>query len=462
MGNELLAMLLETSLAGSAAIALIAASRGWIARRFGARSAYALWSAVPTAMIAVLLPARSGEPVLSLQMRVGLLQPALVESAVQPAQETWLAALWLAGAGIAAVFYSVQQRRFVSRLGRVRRYADGVYQAEVRGGLPAAIGVLRPRIVLPSDFDLRYSEQERRLVLQHEREHLRRGDLWVNAVLASIRCLYWFNPLVHLAAQRVRRDQELACDQAVIARFPRQRRAYGGAMLKTQLAVDPFPLACHWGGQHLLKERIAMLKLPLPSRRRKKAGALLAISLALASATAAWAMQPPQADASSAKRPAESVAAITDVVALRTQAPPYPDGVAKQGVSGQVLLKILVGIDGKPKEVQVEKAEPAGVFDAASVAAAKQWIFVPQRVGGKPVEGWIRVPIYFDAEREPADASLPGTATDAEASRYDWVSFAGEANGDLVRQMECDSIRVPEPGSRRFSCGNLGAMENAR
>lgn len=419
MSNELLTALFESTLTGSTTIALVMAVRRWAAERFGARIAYLLWVAVPAAMAAVLLPARVGEQVLTMGLRVGPLQPLIVESALQRNYSAWLLALWITGAAMTAMFYTVRQRRFISRLGPLRRRADGLYEAGVRAGLPAVIGVLRPRIVVPSDFDLRYDEQERRLVLQHERVHLCRGDLQVNAVLTLIRCLHWFNPLVHMAARYFRHDQELACDQAVIARFPQQRRTYGGAMLKTQLAVDVFPLACHWGGHHLLKERIAMLKFPLPSPRRRKAGALLAVSFAFTTAAVAWAMQPPQADAprSVSKTSVEPTAAITDVVAMRTPAPPYPDGVAKQGVSGQVLLKILVGTDGKPKDVQVEKADPAGVFDAASIQAAKQWTFIPKQQDGKPVEGWIRVPIYFDAKREPAGAATPSGVASAHALR---------------------------------------------
>jgi TonB family protein len=421
MSNELLTALFETTLAGSVAIVLVAVSRRWIAERFGARIAYLFWGAVPAAMIAVLLPARMSDQALSIQMRVVPLQPLLGESAMQGNHQAWLLVLWITGAAIATIFYAVQQRRFISRLGRLSQRADGLHQAGVCAGLPAVIGVLRPRIVVPSDFDSRYSEQERRLVLQHEHVHLRRGDLQVNAIVALIRCLYWFNPLVHLAARRFRHDQELACDQAVIARFPQQRRAYGDAMLKARLAVDAFPLACHWGGQHLLKERIAMLKFPLPSRRRTTTGVVLGISLTLTTAVTAWAAQTPQVQKthvpSKSEIPAKPVSTTADVVALQTPAPAYPDGIAKQGVSGQVLLKILVGADGKPKEVRVERAEPAGVFETASIQAAKQWTFAPRHQDGKPVEGWIRVPIDFDAGRKPADATAPSGTADTHAQR---------------------------------------------
>ena len=78
--------------------------------------------------------------------------------------------------------------------------------------------------------------------------------------------MFWFNPLVHLAAARFRFDQELACDAAVIARHPDSRRRYGAAMLKTQRAEFGLPMGCHWQSSHPLKERVAMLKQAPPSR----------------------------------------------------------------------------------------------------------------------------------------------------------------------------------------------------
>lgn len=408
MSHEALSMLLETTLAGSAAIILVWVLRGTVASRFGAGAAYLLWTLVPAAMVAVLLPARAIPiEVLSAQADAGAVQPLFADALARPALAGWLVALWMSGVVAVLAVHAVRQYRFTSALGPLRRRADGLYQADACAGLPAVMGLLRPRIVVPVDFDHRYDEQERRLMLRHERVHLRRGDLPVNAAVALVRCLYWFNPLVHIAARRFRHDQELACDQAVIARFPQQRRAYGDAMLKTQLAVDALPLACHWGGRHLLKERIAMLKRPLPSRRRMRVGVLVVSASMLIAAVAAWAAQPAQALAPAGKdagKPASS-APLAEVAALHTPSPEYPAGVAKQGISGEVWLKVLVGIDGKPREVQVEKAEPAGVFEEASVQAAKQWTFVPQRQAGKPTEGWIRVPIYFDARREPAEAN---------------------------------------------------------
>jgi hypothetical protein len=151
-----------------------------------------------------------------------------------------------------------------------------------------------PRLVLPPDFETRYTEGERELILAHERAHLARGDTFANALAALLRGLFWFHPLVHYAIARFRQDQELACDAAVLRRFPQARRSYAEAMLKTQLAVLGLPVGCHWQSSHPLKERIAMLKHPIPHPARRALGFGLAAMLALFGGYAAWAAQPAQ------------------------------------------------------------------------------------------------------------------------------------------------------------------------
>src|SRR3546814_498383 len=118
-----------------------------------------------------------------------------------------------------ALSQAAVQRRFHRSLGALRVDGNGLLRAGSSTGLPAVVG-LRARIVLPADFDVRYSADERALILAHERTHRARGDVAGNALMAALRCVYWFNPLLWIAADRFRRDQELACDATVVARHP--------------------------------------------------------------------------------------------------------------------------------------------------------------------------------------------------------------------------------------------------
>ncbi|MEO5595804.1 MAG: TonB family protein, partial [Lysobacteraceae bacterium] len=88
-----------------------------------------------------------------------------------------------------------------------------------------------------------------------------------------------FNPLVHVAAARFRRDVELACDAAVLRAHPASRQRYANALLKTHIASGALPIGCQWENTPPMKERIMLLKQALPARHSRIAGAIL-ISLA--------------------------------------------------------------------------------------------------------------------------------------------------------------------------------------
>jgi len=295
MSSDLLRLLLATTLATSLVILILYLLRAPLRRWLGAGAAYASWLCVPVAAIAVLLPARevavewdaAGTVLMPMRAATAAAAPSLSSM-----WETLLLAAWLGGVVAMAGGLWMRQHRFVRDLGALRRREDGLWSAAGSRGLPAAIGLFRMRIVVPADFESRYGERERVLITCHERLHINRGDLVANAFVSAMRCVYWFNPVIHLAARRFRIDQELACDEDVIRRYPGARRSYGEAMLKGQLDIGPVPLACHWPAPHPLRERIAQLGNQLPSRRRRALATLLVAAMAVAVGYGAWATQP--------------------------------------------------------------------------------------------------------------------------------------------------------------------------
>ncbi|MGH8060598.1 MAG: TonB family protein [Pseudoxanthomonas sp.] len=394
---DLLNGIIEATVAVTLALLLVLSVRKPLRSAFGAAVAYGTWIVVPIAVIAVMLPARTiataSSPVFHALGTGSMSLPAL--AATMPAQGAqWLCGIWLVGMLLMALRLQSLQRRFRNALGNLHRRADGLLQAEVSAGLPAVYGLWRPTIVVPADFDLRYSEEERRLMHAHERSHVTSGDLLANAMVAVLRSLFWFNPLLHAAARRFRHDQELACDQRVIARHPQSRRAYGEAMFKTQLVAGPLPLGCHWGYGHPLKERIAMLKQPLPTHARVLTGSALMLALSLGVGFAAWATQPAQEQASSQVAPA-ATGEPSMPEDLQGNPPLYPQLAVDQKLSGKVVLLVDVAADGRVTGIAVESSKPAGVFDAAAVEAAWQWKFKPSVEDGKAVAGRVRVPVDF-------------------------------------------------------------------
>ncbi len=101
---------------------------------------------------------------------------------------------WGVGAALCLVWFLGLQRAYV-RGARALSEDSGTLRAESSAGCPALLGVRRPRVVLPNDFERRYTVQEQALVLAHENVHLERRDTLWNALVVLIRCVFWFNPL---------------------------------------------------------------------------------------------------------------------------------------------------------------------------------------------------------------------------------------------------------------------------
>jgi protein TonB len=83
----------------------------------------------------------------------------------------------------------------------------------------------------------------------------------------------------------------------------------------------------------------------------------------------------------------EPPAVVTRVV------PEYPEIAHDAGVEGTVQLRLLVGTDGRVKDVHVDRSVP--MLDGAAVAAARQWVFTPAISSGHPVAVWVAVPVRF-------------------------------------------------------------------
>jgi bla regulator protein blaR1 len=303
MRANLMEALLVVTASSSAAIIAVCLLRKPMRKAVGARAAYWLWLMVPAIALGTLLPAPSQTPLMatySFQNFAAAI--STVATVTNPAVSQWYItaglSIWAAGVAIMIALLVSRQKRFVRSLGHMTRDTDGIWRS-LSATAPMLVGAFRSRVVIPGDFEKRYSLEEQSLVIAHEHGHLKRRDILVNALAASWLCVSWFNPLVYWAIGRLRMDQELACDALVLEQSTSVAKVYANALLKTQLATESvwrMPVGCHWQSIHPLKERVAMLKQPLPGFSRRIAGIIIALSVAVLCGSWAWAAVPVAAD----------------------------------------------------------------------------------------------------------------------------------------------------------------------
>jgi TonB family protein len=95
------------------------------------------------------------------------------------------------------------------------------------------------------------------------------------------------------------------------------------------------------------------------------------------------------------------------------EAPPprYPAESIRAREAGEVLLRVEVDGDGRATAVAVERSIAAKSLANAAIKAARQWTFVPERVGGRPIASTVLLPIRFclngyPCPRLPADQGV--------------------------------------------------------
>ncbi|KQW52067.1 hypothetical protein ASD88_05590 [Pelomonas sp. Root662] len=289
----MLTVLLQQSLLLCLGIALLRALRPLL-KRLSAGATYAAWLLLPALLLTPALPRPQQEPLAVVLQAAAGGQAGLLPALPAPLSSQaplWLL-LWLGGAVVVVAVQARRQRRLA-------RFGDRL----PAGTSPALVGLLRPRIALPADFESRFDVAERELVIAHEQVHRDRLDNLWNLLACAITALHWWNPLAWWAARRMQADQELACDAAVLATRPAATAIYTRALLAAHgLNSLGAPLASRWGTTHPLVERIEMLNHPRLLPRRRAAVLCAALLGIIGAAYAAQGSEPDAPVAASAQK----------------------------------------------------------------------------------------------------------------------------------------------------------------
>jgi beta-lactamase regulating signal transducer with metallopeptidase domain len=200
------------------------------------------------------------------------LQPAL---RLGWAASTGAVLLWLAAMAL------VLARR---RRGWSAREVDGVQVLVSSDVGPAVVGLFRSRIVLPA-WALAADADARRLVLEHEREHVLAGDPRLLAAAMVLAALTPWSPAAWWQLRRLRLAIEVDCDARVL-RGRGDVRAYGEVLLEVgrRAVRSRLPLAAFAEPVSSLERRIRIMTAPRARRPLARAAACGALAVVLVGA----------------------------------------------------------------------------------------------------------------------------------------------------------------------------------
>ncbi|MBQ5389711.1 MAG: hypothetical protein IIU58_02270, partial [Clostridia bacterium] len=160
--------------------------------------------------------------------------------------------LWILGMIAMVLYAAISYLRLRKKIAEAVEAEQGVWLCD-HVDTPFILGILRPRIILPSAME----EKDREYVLAHERAHLRRRDHFWKPLGFALLTVYWFNPVLWVAYILLCRDIELACDERVIREMGTQeKKAYTTALLNCSVPrrmIAACPLAF---GEVGVKQRI--------------------------------------------------------------------------------------------------------------------------------------------------------------------------------------------------------------
>ncbi|MBR5452712.1 MAG: hypothetical protein IKV54_01400, partial [Clostridia bacterium] len=151
------------------------------------------------------------------------------ESSINPMQMITSAAslIWMIGMVLIIGYAVVSYINIRLRVRESIRDDGNIFLCD-RISSPFILGVIRPRIYLPSGID----GGDREYVVAHENCHLKRLDHLIKPIAFLILAVYWFNPFVWVAYILLSRDIEFACDEGVIRRMGSEcKKGYSEALI---------------------------------------------------------------------------------------------------------------------------------------------------------------------------------------------------------------------------------------
>lgn len=191
--------------------------------------------------------------------------------------------IWLTGMVVMFAVVVVSNLIFTGRLMSSRKLTGkrdriNIYKTETVDSA-CLYGVVCPAVYVNDNAG------DNEFIINHELTHYRHRDNWWALVRMLCVCIYWFNPLVWMAAHFHKEDCELFCDEAVIRNCSAsERQKYGEVLLNAAARhsgrlSDIYLLSEASSGYHELKKRIERIA---GSRKTYKSVAFVLVIIVVA------------------------------------------------------------------------------------------------------------------------------------------------------------------------------------
>ncbi len=161
---------------------------------------------------------------------------------------------------------------------------------------PSVIGFWAPRILIPAWLFKRVTAGELEQIVQHEAEHLRRRDDWMNLLQKIFLMAFPLNPSLAWMEHRLCGEREMACDEGVV-RITKAPRAYAACLASLaerglERRTEALSLGA-WQRRSELVHRVHRILLRRPGMSRAASGAFVgALGCVLAAGSAGMARCP--------------------------------------------------------------------------------------------------------------------------------------------------------------------------
>ena len=136
--------------------------------------------------------------------------------------------------------------------------------------IPILAGLIHPVILVPPAYS-DWTASQRDMVIRHELNHFRQSDHWAILLAQFVRAVLWFHPVAWMLAARLSREQELACDQAVIAagHSPHEYGAFLLDAIRNLGSTGMLSCSMAGSGAESVRRRFAVLLDARPLRTRR-------------------------------------------------------------------------------------------------------------------------------------------------------------------------------------------------